>query len=45
MNWKKFMCNLTTREARAIATAFSSVYKRLFNLDAAANAKGAHFRY
>jgi hypothetical protein len=38
------MCNLITRGARAIAKAFSSIYKRLFDLDAAAHAKGAHFR-
>ena len=39
------MCNLTTRGARAITTAFSSTYKRLVNLDSAEHAKGAHFRY
>jgi hypothetical protein len=45
MNWEKFICNLTTRKARAIAKAFSSIYKRLVKLDAADHTKGAHFRY
>jgi hypothetical protein len=34
-----------TRGARTIATAFSSTYKRFFNLDTAEHAKGAHFCY
>lgn len=45
MNWKKFMCNLRTRGARAVAIAFSSIFQRLVNLDFAEHAKGAIFAF